>query len=349
MSGRNQWPTNHPAARKHWTDELFKQAIRDTAGFRFMGKGSSNMITVVDDLKRGKGDVVKTHLRLKLSGAGVSNGQALEGNEEQIVVHQDEITIGLLRHAVIDDGEMGEQRVPWEFRPVARDALHDWFVERWDTWLFNQLCGNAAQTDGRYNGFNTPVAPTNVYLDATSSASIDSANTFRLAMVDYAVEVARNATYPVRPLRINGKSVYVLFMHDYQFTDLKREFSTGGFGDIYKQVLAGGEIAKNPIIAGADFIYNNVLIYQNSYLPTISGLGAAADTCKRAVLCGQQALGMAFGKGYTAGSFDWVEEKFDYQDNLGIAGKAMCGLKKLAYNGTEVGTVVIPTYAVAHT
>lgn len=340
-----QWPVNHPAARKHWSDMLFKQALKQTTGFKFMGQGTSNMIQVLNDTKSGKGDTVKTHLRLQLSGAGISGDNALEGNEEDMVVYQDSIVIDQLRHAVRSGGKMGEQRVPWEFRPVAKDALVDWVADRMDTWLFNQLTGETGQTDLRYTGHNACLAPSNVYLDATTSASIDSTNTFQLKFVDYAVEIARNATYPIRPLRIGGKSLYVLFLHDYQFTDLRRDYSAGGFGDIYKSVLAGGEIASNPIIAGADFIYNNTLIYQTPYIPNVSGL----TSVKRAVLCGQQALGMAFGRGSSAGTFDWTEETFDYGNQLGIAGGTIAGLKKFQYNAVDVGTVVIPTYAAAHT
>jgi hypothetical protein len=67
----------------------------------------------------------------------------------------------------------------------------------------------------------------------------------------------------------------------------------------------------------------------------------------RAILCGAQAVRIAFGRGYGKEVFTWVEELFDYKNKLGVAAGCQAGMIKTRFNGSDYGTVVAPTYAVA--
>jgi hypothetical protein len=57
---------------------------------------------------------------------------------------------------------------------------------------------------------------------------------------------------------------------------------------------------------------------------------------------------MAFGREYGKGTYSWVEELFDFKNQLGVAAGCQAGLIKSRFNGSDYGTVVVPTYAVAH-
>src|SRR5258708_36456997 len=57
--------------------------------------------------------------------------------------------------------------------------------------------------------------------------------------------------------------------------------------------------------------------------------GAAAVTnVRRSVFCGAQAAMMAFGRDSGPEKFTWVEELFDYGNQLGVSAGLIFGMKK---------------------
>lgn len=126
---------------------------------------------------------------------------------------------------------MSQQRVPFVVRDEALSGLRDWWADRIDQSGFNQLCGNTAQTDTRYTGLQATVAPSaNQLKTATGVAaenSLTAAATFTLALIDSAVEAARTNTPAIRPVTVEGKNFYCLFLHPYQVTDMRESTTTG--------------------------------------------------------------------------------------------------------------------------
>lgn len=338
------YPVNHPNAVKHWSAEVFKEALKRTYGMRFMGMGSNNVVQLRNEMK-SEGDRVRVNLRMQLSGAGVSGDGTLEGNEEALSIYTDDVYIDQLRHAVRSAGKMSEQRVPFSVRDEAKDGLADWWADRFDFGFFNQLAGNTAETDTRLTGMQSAIAPSqSVSLDtATATASISTTETMTLTKIDYAVENAKLATLPIRPIRVGGKEYYVVFMHEYQATDLRTNTSTGQWLDIQKAAMQGGKIADNPIFTGALGVYNGCILHATSRLP-----GTGVTNTRRAILCGAQSAAIAFGRGYGPNKMSWVEELFDFENQLGVAAGLIWGMKKLVFNGNDMGVVNIPTYAAAH-
>lgn len=345
MSGTS-YGVNHPSAVKHWSKELLKESLKKTYGSRFMGKGA-NSLCQIKSLTKDVGDKITFSLRMQLTGAGVQGDSTLEGNEESLTTYTDSLTINQLRHAVRSAGKMSEQRVPWDLREEGEDALSDWYARRFDTWFFNQLSGNTAESDTRLTGNQAAVAPdsTSVIMEATSTASLASTDKFGLHLIDYAMEMAKTRTLPIRPIRYGGKDMYIQFVHEYQATDLRRNYSAGQLGDIQKAIIQGGDKENAFIFEGALGIYNNTIIHSTDLLPT-----AGVANTRRAVFCGAQALGMAFGKGSSSVSeFSWNEELFDFGNQLGIAAGTVAGMKKFVFNGLDNAVITIPTYAAAHT
>lgn len=345
MSGTS-YGVNHPSAVKHWSKELLKESLKKTYGSRFMGKGANSLCQIKSQTK-DVGDKITFSLRMQLTGAGVQGDSTLEGNEESLTTYTDSLTINQLRHAVRSAGKMSEQRVPWDLREEGEDALSDWFARRFDTWFFNQLSGNTAESDTRLTGNQATVAPdsTSVIMEATSTASLASTDKIGLHLIDYAMEMAKTRTLPIRPIRYGGKDMYILFVHEYQATDLRRNYSAGQLGDIQKSIIQGGDKENAFIFDGALGVYNNTIIHSTDLLPT-----AGVTNTRRAVFCGAQALGMAFGKGSSSVSeFNWNEELFDFGNQLGIAAGTVAGMKKFVFNGLDNAVITIPTYAAAHT
>lgn len=342
---------NHPLAIKKWSSELMKEALKKTYVFQFMGKGKDSLITIKNDLtQKDGGDRIRVGIRSQLKGDGIQGDGTLEGNEEALETFYQDVHINQLRHAVRSEGKMSEQRVPFSVRDEARDGLADWWSERWDTWFFNQICGNTAVSDPRYYGFNSVAAPDAdhvTYAASGSSSEADiSASTvshFSLKWIDTAVEKAKLAKNALRPLNIGGRKKYVAFIHPYQVTSLRTSAGDSQWQDIQKAALSGGRLTDNPIYTGALGEYNDVILHESTRIP----VAPTNANVRRAVLCGAQAACVAFGRGFGKNTFSWVEELFDYKNKLGVAAGCQSGIVKTRFDNSDYGTVVMPTWAVA--
>lgn len=356
----SSWGVNAPQAVKLWSRKLFREALKNTTMAKYMGEGSDSMVQVLNDTKKGPGDTIYVNLRMQLSGAGIQGDSTLEGNEEALTLYRDTILIDQLRHAVRSGGKMSDQRIPFSVREEARQGLQDWWADRIDTAIVNQLTG-ATQADTRYTGNNATVAPTfsntagvtrQIYASGTATdstdASISTTFTMTLAAIDKAVVAAKTSTPLIRPIMVNGESRYILFMHPYQVRDLRAATTANGaWADFQKALIQGGD-KNNAIFTGALGIYNGVILVENTRIPaiaTISGSVAASGTGRRAVLCGAQAGVLAVGQDNSPEKMSWVEELFDYENQLGVSAGMIFGAKKTIFNSLDFGTVAIGTYA----
>lgn len=344
------YPVNSPLAVKHWERDLMKEALKRTYAFQFMAEGGNSIIDIKTELNKAAGDRITFGLRQQLSGDGVAGDDTLEGNEEALVTYTQNVTINGLRHAVRSKGKMSEQRVPFSVRAEARDGLADWWAARIDTWFFNQISGNTEQADTRYTGHQATVAPDSAHqvfpgaAIAETSLSATTAFRFSLALIDKAVERAKTAVNQLRPVQVGNKKMYVAFLHPYQVTALRTSTASSQWSDIQQAILQGGQIDDNPILTGALGIYNNTILHESTRVPLVAG--AAAGTVARAILCGAQAACIAYGRGHGKNTYNWVEEMFDYENQLGVAAGCISGMTKTRFNGSDFGTVVMSSYEV---
>ncbi len=357
---KTTFPINDALSNKLWAKKLTVEGLKETWFGKFMGTSSSSMIHVKTEPSKGAGDQVTFGLRMQLKGDGVTEGQTLEGNEEALTTYSDKLTINELDHAVRVKGDntIDAQRVPFNLRSEAKDGLQDWYSDRFDTCMFNHLCGNTLVTDPRYTGNNAIVAPSAGRIiratgadDATVAA--DDTKVMTLSLIDYAVEAAKTATPVIRPIKVNGENKWLCFLHPFQVTDLRTNTNAGQWLDIQKAALAGGAGSKSPIYTGALGEYNNVILHESVRVcGGVTNAGEAADNTRRAVLCGAQAGALAWGQkfdgGRTGANYKWVEEMFDYQRELGVSAQTVWGIKKTVFNGTDFGTIVMTTYAKKH-
>lgn len=349
------FPTNHPLAVKVWAKKLFVEALKATFFDRFMGEGTDSLCQVKGELNKSAGDKITYGLRMQLAGAGVSGDGTLEGNEEGLSTYSDSILIDQLRHAVRSAGKMSEQRVPFSVREEARMGLQDWWADRLDTAFFNHLCSNTVQSDLRYTGNNATVAYDAAHhlfpgTATTDELSISTTDVFSLNYIDAAVEKAKTISPMIRPIKMGGESFYVVFLHPYQVYNVRTNTNSGQWLDIQKAALASGNrFADNPIFTGALGVYNNCILHESTRITqAVSNAGAAVANTRRAVLAGAQALTFAYGRDSSAGEMTWVEEVFDYQNQLGVSAGMQFGVKAVRFNSADFGKIIIPSYAVAH-
>lgn len=347
----SDWGVNSAEAVKLWSRKTMAEALKMTYASRFFGSDSNALCVIKDDTKKSKGDRIRCILRMQLSAAGIQGDNTLEGNEEALITYTDDILIDQLRHAVRSGGKMSEQRVPFEVREEARMGLQDWWAGRFDTWFFNQLAGNAAQTDTRYTGNNTALSPDASHIvyagsaTAESNLSANASQTFSLDLVNRCVLKGRTLTPVIRPLNNEqepGKHQFVMFITPEQHYDLRSNTSTLEWADIQKAALAANASEKNPLLSGAVGVYNGVILHEAFRLPRIT-TASGANTGGRAVFCGAQAAGIGFGRDYSDTRMEWTEELFDYGNQLGVSGGVIGGLKKFRYNSTDFATIVAST------
>lgn len=365
--------TNDPLAVKLWAKTLSVEVLKATWASKFMGESSDNIIQIRDDMTKSAGDKVTYGLRMQLAGLGVIGDGTLEGNEESLTTYSDSIVINQLRHAVRSAGRMTQQRVPFSVRQEALSGLRDWWTNRLDLGFMNQICGNSAEsnyvaTGGTQNtGLQAPIEVDEDdvhYLSMNTATAgddnITSSNTMTLTMADRAVERATgslglgtsNTGYaPVRPVKVGGSEWYVWFLHPYQITDIRTNTSTGQWLDIQKAAMTGGELDDNPIFTGALGAYNNVILHKdqrvtqgvNSVTPT-----TAVTTVRRSVIAGAQAATLAYGRESGKEKYTWVEELFDYENQLGVSAGLIYGMKATIFNSSVFGLFVCSSYAAQH-
>ena len=355
--------TNDPLSNKLWSKKLSVEALKQCWADKFIGPGTDSVIQLKNETQKAAGDKITYGLRMQLQQLGILGDGTLEGNEEALATFSDSVVINQLRGSVRSAGRMSQQRVPFSIRDEALSGLKDWWSTRFDFGFFNQVGGNTAQLNTQLTGLQAVVAPDTahqIWQNAqTTDASITAVDTFTLQMLDYAVERAKtldptNSTtattgVPIRPVMMNGGEYYVAVLHPYQVTSMRTSTTTGQWLDIEKSAMTGGEITDNPIFTGALGVYNNVVIHSDARIPLgNNNTTTTYANCRRAVFLGAQAAAIAFGQDNGPERFTWVEELFDYENQLGVAAGTIFGLKKITFNSLDFSTIVLSTYATSH-
>jgi N4-gp56 family major capsid protein len=348
----SNWGVNHPLARKHWAAKLMTETLKMVQVMNMASKGTNSLIYVKDETSKGKGDKITYGLRTQLTGRGVLGDDTLEGQEEALNLHTDSLVINQHRHAVNAGGKMSRQRVPFESRQECMDGLADWWKHRFETALFNHLCSNDTETDLAFTGNNAVTAADAnhrvVASEHSTTASLSTTSTFKLLDIDHAIEKGKTQAIGgngnLRQIKVDGSNYWVCFIHPYQMTDLRTNSADGQWLDLQKN--AGARGSDNPIWSDVAGVYRDVLIKESWYVPTGPATGSGAT--RRAVLCGAQAICMAFGRGDSMTQLDWVEKVFDYENILNVKAGCIFGAKKSTFNSEDVGTIQILTAANAH-
>lgn len=340
-----------------WAKKLEVEVLKETFISRFVGESSASLIHKKTEFSKGSGDKLTFGLRMQLSGAGVTENQVLEGNEESLTTYSDAIYINELMHAVRvrNTGTIDAQRVLFDLRSEAKDGLTDWFAGRIDQTFFSHIAGDTLVSSAVYNGNNSTIAASSSRVFRPNSRANDGALTtgddLTVGVIDKAVEIAKTASPMIRPIRYKGGEYYILFIHPSQTTSLRASAATAGsWADIQKALIQGGDGSDNLLFKGGSYVgmWNGVMIFESTRLPQGINSGAYVSNTRRAVLCGAQAVAMGVGGAYGGDQmFQWVEDKFDYSRNLGVSVQCVWGLKKVQFNSVDYGTIVIPTLATA--
>jgi N4-gp56 family major capsid protein len=348
------FPAGDPKAAVQWSIGVEAEVLKKISFNQFMGKRPDSVIHVKDELTKKAGDTVKYSLRYQLDETvppKVGNA-ALEGNERIPDYQTDSLVIQQIRDAVrvydVDD----RQRITFDHREEARAGLGDLLSAALDQAFFHHICGNTAQTQLGLTGNNAVSSATNVIRPPTRAADQDivAGETFSLAVLDKAVELAKTRSPAIRQPWIPALSRYAfpVFIHSYDVTSLRNNASD--WSALMDNAMQGGMVANNPKFTGHLGYYNGCVLVESTRVTQgiNSSTGAAVAAVRRPVLCGAQACGMSWGRfAGNPNKFQWIEQMFDYENELGVAARMIGGLKKLIYNSIDYATIVMPVYSVA--
>lgn len=360
MADMNITPSRVGLTPQIWDSEFFQEYVRENEFAPYFGTTISALFQVKDDLQRRHGDTVTFAAVRKLVGAGVTNDQILEGNEELLDQRSLTLKIYAFRHAVAVS-EWDEQKSAIDIRNAAREALKIWMMEKMrndiitalqsidgvpfnlatpaqqNAWLTN----NSDRTlfgSRRSNGSSHVMATalgtiTDTYpVQAGPGVAAAPGGKLCAATVSLAKRIAKTAHPGIRPMKIKGgKEYFIMFANSYSFRDLVNDPVI-----VQSRTMALPRSEDNPIFQDGDVMYDGVIVKEIPEYTTIPGTAGNPDVgiC---TLCGAQALGIAWAQ--RSKTRDNVR---DYGFMHGVGIQEIRGIGKLRFGSDPAGELTLP-------
>ena len=302
-----------------WAERLWIEMPQEIYWGKFMRPDPNAVIEVKRDLEGKPGDILTFDLARKLTGAGVSGDDTLEGNEEQLLTYADTVTIDQRRNAVRLKGKLSEKRTAFDQQKTARTQLKTWLAEVID--------------DGIFTEFDS--SPTTVVFGgtATSVATLVATGLITPAKMDTCVAKAKKADPKIWPVKVEGDDYYVLVVHPDNTYDLRNNSVWQGYQQNGAQVSGD----DNPIFSGRSGLYNQTVVHEHEKVPIASDGGSGANVAYSSCpFLGRQAGLFAWGKLPEA----W-EKEFDYGNSVGFAIGAMWGFTKAVFNASDHAVIAL--------
>lgn len=356
-----------------WPETVFKYMLQNMLLSEMMGAPGSDMPIIIDRTLVGRpGDQVRFKLPMPWTGVGVGDDTSLEGSEEAMAFHNMPMTLHARANGALSNGTMTDKRAAISILSSGAYAAGRWAAEQVENDLIYALCGIG--NEGTYAGEGgttvetvNEVAPhadrifrggqtvAGVYsaVDADSELGDGGATDYKnylfgTRVIDLMKIRAVMATPKIQPIKINGKSYYVLVMHPLQEMALRAETGETGWqriqanaglrGDsnfLFQRRGSGSERMFNGLVG----LYNDVLLFTSERLPTrVAGeVLDSADTidanivdgtCRvgRCCLLGAQAAVLAWGQNWRR-----LTKNFDYGRTAGVGTDAIYGVKKTVF------------------
>jgi N4-gp56 family major capsid protein len=333
---KSSFATNDPLVKKAWEEKLMRDSVKESYFSKFVGSGADTIVTEKTQLSKDKGDEITIGLRMKLAGAGVTEGQILEGNEEKLSTYSMKVTLKQYRHAVRDDGAMSRKRAMFDIGAESEAALKDWMSEKIDQLHFDEAgvgAGASANPSKIFYKTSSGVLATGTAATAKSAlTAADGKLTLNMLsfLKTWALTGGNRSYIPLRPVKVEGKPYFVLLTHPDAVYDLRASSE-------FQQAMREAEIRgkENPLFTGAVAIWDGVVVHahENCAIATDSGAGSNVPWVKSALL-GAQALCVAYGK-----RPEVVQKTFDYDNEEGYATGVIMGVKKSIFNSLDYGSL----------
>lgn len=324
---------------QQWDDKFFREYLGNNPFKAYMGKGTSSVIQVKEDLSKKKGDSLTFGLVNKLTGSANDGTSKLEGNEESLGSRSHKLTVGLRRNGV-SITEFEEQISAIQLRDAAKDQLMDWAQEedvdriiaalysingvaygtasevQKDAWLADnadRVLFGAAKANNSGNDHSASLAN----VDATNDTLTPGALSLMKRM-------ALGANPKLRPIRTqkDNKRWFPVFAHPLAFRDLKNDAT---ITQAQREVSVATQ--NNKLFQGGDLVWDGMIIHEVDDMTTLAGVGAAGIDVGGVFLCGAQAMGLGIASRWATRT----KGETDYGNEKGCAVRAIDGLDKMTF------------------
>lgn len=345
-----------------WRQDYWREYVRESGFKPYMGAGSEGITSVIHtcyELKP-KGKTLVIPLVGRLQSSGVEGNTRLSGAEESLAKHSHSITIQYRRHA-IEFSAQDEHYDASNARDAARPLLKEWSTSRLRDSIIDAM--HSTTFSGAVSStISTPLDPRNTLSGSTANDTWVAANSDRVlfgklvsnynatfatalntldntddkltaAAVGVMKRIAKTCDPHIRPIRTSaedGREYYVMFTGSVCFRDLKND-STIIANNRDARAREGNGMDRNPIFQDGDLIHDGVIIREIPEFPVFSN---GTINCGMAVLCGAQAVGVAWGQ--EPRPTEKKETDYDFFTGAGI--EELVGVNKIMRKHGQLGT-----------
>jgi len=332
---------------QQWDERYFTEYLNNNWFKQFMGTGSSKMIQVKEDLTKKPGDSVTFTLINRLVGEAKGSSEALEGAEEDATLRSFQVRVREYAHAVRFK-KFEAQKTAIDLRQGHKDVLMDWNMELDRDNIIEALgsingVAYSSATETQKDAWLVDNADRVLFGAAKSNASSNDHST-ALGNVDTSADkltpdaislmkrMAKQANPRIRPIKpkagIAASDGYIMFAPTEMVRDLAANTT---FAQANRDAGIRGD--SNKLFTGADYIWDNVYIYEIEDIPSLGAVGNSSAVVRPCYLCGAQALGMAW-----AMRPETVEEQFDYKRAIGLGIKQWYKVEKMRFGSGSTDT-----------
>ena len=317
--------TDSPVTKKHWDEIAFREVRKDMVIDKYMGTSKDSMILEKTKLLKEPGDKITFTIYPRQETQVVlgSSGQSLEGREGEIKYFTDSINLEEYKMGFRWKNGVDGKR-PWFSIPdEAAEGLDQFSSETLDDLWFVAIQDSPSRSI--WGGGKTATADLTA-LDKMSPALVRRARA--LGKTGFANGSNARATYPFKPVVVNGKKYFVLLVHPYACYDMKSNAEYQGY---VKEAERRGP--DNPIFKDAVAIIDSVIIIEHENIqilphPTTAGLYYCTG-----VLLGAGSSLWAWGK-----RPETVNKSFGYDEETGVGRKFISKTKKTSFKFTSAGS-----------
>ena len=313
-------------AVQRWAARVWIEASREIYWDKFIKeKDPNSIIESKTELDKQPGEKLTYTLIRKLQSGGVQNDAVMEGQEEQLGIFSDSLTLFQQRNAVRLVGRMSERRTAFDQRQLAKTQLKTWLAEYIDDNIFVNMDSSPT----------TVVFPVSSY---TATTQILATDLFTPALIDRTVAKAKKALPKLYPVRIDGRELYVIIVRTDVAFDIKTGANSGTWQTV-QQYAGVRDLLNNRIFSGALGYWGGAVIHEHEKVPISVnwGVGANVNGASNMFLARQAGI-LAWGARPEA----W-EKEFDYGAKTGFCIGAIWAFKKSVFQGNDHGYIAVRT------
>lgn len=347
--------------KQKWISDYLSEYVRESGFMPYMGRRPSSIIIAKYELQNEAGKTINIPLITRLKGDGVRGSAVLDGNEEELGNYNCAISVDWRRNGVrVPKSEQYKTEI--NLLNAAKDMLRTWEAEQLRDDIIKAMLQVVISGDTVVDWADATAGNKNTWVQAnadrvlfgeaksnynatfaTALGNIDTtSDKCKATSMSLAKRIAKSADPHIRPYRSeDGREYYVAFHGARTFRDLKAD-PVMTQANREARAREGNGMDRNPLFQDGDLIYDGIIHREVPEIDDLcvelggfDGQGNSSADVRPVFLCGQQAVGIAWGQEPTPRT----DFQKDYGFRPGVAIEELLGVKKLAFNGKQHGIV----------